>query len=61
MSINLPPKVRFIIYVLVGVGGIIVTYLSTRGVIGEAELTAWSALSALVGGLAAFNTDTQEL
>lgn len=61
MEINLPPKVRFAIYVFVSVGGILVTYLSTVGVLGQAEMTAWSAFSVFVGGLAAINTDTDAL
>lgn len=61
MEINLPPKVRLAVYIFVGIGGIVVTYLSTRGAIGQAEMTAWSAFSVFVGGLAAINTDTREL
>lgn len=52
---NLPPKVRFAIYVLLGLGGIVATYLSAINVIGQNELTAWSAFSVFVGGLAAVN------
>lgn len=56
MTVNLPAKVRLAVYVFVGIGGIVMTYLSSVGVVGQNELTAWSALSVFVGGLAAFNT-----
>ena len=61
MQLNLPPKVRYGIYIFVSVGGIVVTYLSSVGVVGQPELTAWSAFSVFVGGLAAVNTDTDKL
>ena len=60
MTVNLPVKVRYTLYIVLGVGSIVMAYLSTVHAIGQAELTAWSALSAFVGGLAALNTDTAE-
>ncbi len=56
MSINLPDKVRAAIYVVLGIGGIVMVYLSSIGVVGQNELTAWAGLSSFVGGLAALNT-----
>lgn len=56
MKINLPTKVRFGIYVLTGVGSLVMAYLSTTGVIGAAELELWVGLSAFASGLAALNT-----
>lgn len=59
-SINLPTNVRFAIYVFLGLGGIVMTYLSATGVVGQNEMTAWSAFSVFVGGLAAVNTKGAE-
>ena len=55
MRINLPDKVRFAIYLFNGVGSIVVVYLLTKGSIGEAELTAWTALSAFTSTMAGLN------
>ena len=56
MKVNLPAKVRLALYVVLGIGGIVMTYLSSVGVVGQNEMTAWSAFSIFVGGLAAVNT-----
>lgn len=61
MQLNLPPKVRFAIYVATGIGDILVAYLLTVNVLGTAEAALWVSLSAFVKGLAALNTDTEEL
>ena len=55
MRINLPDKIRFAIYLFNGVGSIVVVYLLTKGSIGEAELTAWTALSAFTSTMAGLN------
>jgi len=60
MQYNLPTKLRFAIYLFFGVGSILVTYLSTVGVIGTAEVTAWVALSTFGSGLAALNTNVSK-
>lgn len=59
-TVNIPPKIRFWIYIATGIGSIVVTYLNTVGVIHAAEVTAWGALSVFVSGLAAFNTPKGE-
>jgi hypothetical protein len=55
MELNLPPQVRFVIYVLTSVAGIFVTYLSAVGQIGPEAVTAFSAVVAFVAGLAGYN------
>ena len=55
MTVHLPSKVRFGIYIFTGVGSLVIAYLSTVGVIGSAELELWTGLSAFVNGLAALN------
>lgn len=49
-------ELRFVIYVASGIGSLLVTYLSSKGLIGEPEITFWAGLTTLVGGLAAVNT-----
>lgn len=56
VNVNIPPRVRFWIYVVTGVGTIAVAYLKAINMIGDAEVTAWAALSVFVNGLAAANT-----
>lgn len=57
---NLPPKVRLAIYLVTGIGGLVVTYLSVKNYIGDAEVTLWLGLTALVNGLAASNVNTNK-
>jgi hypothetical protein len=57
MNINLPAKARFAVYAFLGIGSIVVTYLSAVGVIGQAEVTAWTALATFGSGLAALNVN----
>lgn len=55
MTINLPSKVRFGIYIFTGVGSLVIAYLSSVQAIGTPELELWTGLSAFVNGLAALN------
>lgn len=55
MEVNLPSKVRFGLYILTSLAGILVTYLSATGQIGADAVTAFSAVVALVAGLAGYN------
>lgn len=55
MEFNLPPKVRFALYVLTAVLTPVVGYLFTKGRIGEQEVALWGAVNTVVSGLAAFN------
>jgi len=55
MNINFPPKVRISLYILVVIGGPIITYLLAKGFIGELEMGLWAGLTSAVSALAAFN------
>lgn len=55
MRLNPPKKVRQLIYVVTAVGTPVVAYLLVKGVIGEAEVVFWGALSTVVNGMAALN------
>jgi hypothetical protein len=57
MTFNLPPKVRFGIYVVFGVGSLVVTYLVNKGRIGVDEVQLFTGLSAFAYGLAAINVN----
>jgi hypothetical protein len=54
--LNLSARVRLVVYVVTGVGSALVAYLVAKDVIGDAEVTLWAAIAALVNGLAALNT-----
>lgn len=56
MQINLPVKLRFALYVVTGVGSLVMIYLSSKGIVGEAELKFWAGFTTFIGGLAAVNT-----
>jgi hypothetical protein len=53
--LNLSAKARLAVYIVTGVGSALVAYLVARDVIGDAEVTLWAAIAALVNGLAAIN------
>lgn len=55
MNLNPPSKVRAVLYVLTSVGTPLVAYLSAKHVLGDLEVTLWSAEVAVVSGLAALN------
>lgn len=55
MTINVPYQLRVGLYVLTAVGTPVVAYLLSLGIIGDLEVTLWSAEVAVVGALAAFN------
>lgn len=52
---NLPPKVRFAIYVITGLAAILVTYLSAVGTVGKEATIAFNATVVFVAGLAGYN------
>lgn len=58
VQINLPEKVRGYLYVLVLVGGPVMTYLVTQGVLGNAEMVLWTGLTSIVALIARFNLGT---
>ena len=56
MKINLPYKVRFVLYVLTGVTTPLIAFLAQNGTIGDDAVTLWSAEVAFVSLLASLNT-----
>lgn len=54
------PKARFAIYIITGVGSLVVAYLSVKEIIGSAEVGLWTGLSAFVNGLAALNVKPED-
>lgn len=60
MRINLPPKVRFAIYVFNGLGTILVSYLFTKHYIGDPEVAAWGAFNVFTSGMAALNVSSPD-
>lgn len=59
MKVNLPPKVRLIVYVLFGVGQFVAAYLASKNYIGEAELKLFGQISGFVFAMAAVNVDVK--
>lgn len=57
MQFNFHPKLRLAIYVVFGVGSILVTYLLEKQRIGTEEVQLFTALSAFAYGLAAINVN----
>lgn len=55
MTLNLPYKVRVALYIFTAISSPIVTYLLAKGIIGDLELTLWSAEVTAVAALAALN------
>lgn len=55
MEYNLPPKVRFALYIITSIAGIAVTYLAATNQISGEAVAAFSAVTALVAGLAGAN------
>jgi hypothetical protein len=53
--LNLSAKARLVVYIVTGVGSALVAYLVAKDIIGDAEVTLWAAIAALVNGLAAVN------
>lgn len=60
MQINLPAKVRAALYILTALGTPFVAYLAATGVIGNLEVSLWSAEVTAVSALAAFNVTPDE-
>lgn len=55
MTINLPYKVRALIYIANAVGSPIMGYLLARGVIGDLEVQFWAAEMSATFALAGLN------
>lgn len=55
MTLNPPPKVRAVLYALTAIGTPLVAYLAAKGIIGDLEVSLWSAEVTVVSALAALN------
>lgn len=55
MKVNPSPNVRKALYLLTLVGTPVVAYLKAKHVLGDLEMTLWSAEVTVVSGLAALN------
>lgn len=58
MNLNLPEQVRGILYVICGLGSVVVTYLAATKIIGVEEVAAWTGFCAFIAALARFNLGT---
>jgi hypothetical protein len=56
MDINLPKNVRAAIYIITGIGSLIITYLAATGGITLEQVALWTGFTTFVGGLAKLNT-----
>jgi hypothetical protein len=59
MTLNPPSRVRAVLYILTGLGTPLVAYLAAKGIVGDLEVTLWSAEVAVVSGMAALNISTK--
>lgn len=57
----IPPRVRLGIYLASGIGSAVVAYLVAKGVAGDAEVTLWAALVAVVNGMSAAYVPTKRV
>lgn len=57
-TINIPAKVRFLIYLLTAIGTPVVGYLKVKGYIGDHEVNLWFGEVTVVAALAGFNVTT---
>lgn len=55
MTLNLPPKMRGLIYIIATLGTPTVIYLFSKGLIGQLEVTYWGTLMTAVTAMAGFN------
>jgi hypothetical protein len=55
MKLNVPYQVRAGIYLATAVGTPLVAYLAAKSIIGDLEVTLWSAEVVVATGLAALN------
>lgn len=60
MSINLPPKVRQVIYVVTAIATPLVAYLGTEGKLDTFYVGLYSVIVTAVSGLAALNVTTKD-
>lgn len=56
-TVNIPPRVRFVLYLVGAVALLTVTYALAKGWVGKAEVAYVTGLAALLHTLAAAKTD----
>lgn len=56
MTLNLPYKVRFVLYVVTALGTPLVGVLTEQKILPDWAMTLWTAEVAIVSAMAAFNT-----
>ena len=56
---QIPAKVRATLYIVYGVGSIVLTYLAARGIVGSPEVAAWTGLGAFFGFTAVSNLNVR--
>lgn len=59
MKFNPSSQVRAALYVLTGLGTPLVAYLAAKGIVGDLEVSLWSAEVTVVSALAALNVSNK--
>lgn len=57
MPIILSPIVRQVLYIITGIGSIIMAYLFAESYVGDAEMVAWSSFTVFISAMAGFNVN----
>lgn len=56
-TVNIPPRVRFALYLAGVIGAVLVQYAIDKTWFGEAEMRLWSGIAAVLFALAAAKTN----
>lgn len=59
-TLNIPPKIRFTLYILAALGSVFVVYAMDKNWAGEAEFKCWTGVAGLLSLLAASKTTTSD-
>lgn len=59
MKFNPSSRVRVALYVLTGLGTPLVAYLAAKGIIGDLEVSLWSAEVTVISAMAALNVTSK--
>lgn len=59
-TVNIPPLVRFWLYLISALGSVVAAYLFAKGYVGDAELALWAGIVAIINGLAAAKTSLHD-
>lgn len=59
-TINIPPKVRFALYLIGVIGAVLVQYAIDKSWFGEAEMRLWSGIAAVLFALALAKTSLSD-